>query len=80
MKLKKYLNQNNIYYRDAARDLGVTHIYFNTLINGAKPGPKLSLAIHEWSNHKVKLHDLRPDIWPVANKTGKEELVENPAL
>ena len=61
MKIKNELNNLGITYKEAAKILGVHAKYFNTIVNGARPGPMLAKKIElEFGIPKSKL---RPDIW-----------------
>jgi len=64
MEIKKYLNQIGIDYKQAAQDIGCHPVYFNTIVNGAKPGPNLAIEIEKWSGGQVSRSELRPDLWP----------------
>ena len=62
-KLKEYLQANYITSARAARELGYHPIYFNTIVNGGKPGAKMAVEISAYCKNKVKKSDLRPDLW-----------------
>jgi len=64
MNLKAYLKSTGKTSKDAADELGKHPIYFNTIVNGGKPGPRLTIDIEEWSGGAVSRHELRPDLWP----------------
>jgi len=63
MELKAYLKQSDTSYKQAARELGKHPVYFNTIVNGAKPGPVLAIKIETWSKGNVSRSELRPDLW-----------------
>lgn len=64
MNLKEYLETTGKNYKQAAKELGMHPIYLNTIVNGEKPGPKLTIAIEKWSEGKITRQELRPDLWP----------------
>ena len=54
---------------DYAAAAGTTAGYVKQLTGGhAKPGPSLARKLAKASRGKVRLSDLRPDIWPAAGK------------
>lgn len=64
MNLKTYLTKTNKNYKDLATDLGKHPVYINGVVSGViKPGPKLVLAICEWTRNAIRPHELRPDLW-----------------
>lgn len=64
MDLKTFLTKNNKNYKEMAVALGKHPVYVNGIVSGIiKPGPKLVLAICEWTKNAVRPYDLRPDLW-----------------
>jgi DNA-binding transcriptional regulator YdaS (Cro superfamily) len=62
-KLKTYLDDNGISYRQLASDLGLHRVYINSVVNGlSTPGARLAADIVRWSKGEVTFCDLRPDL------------------
>ena len=57
-KLKSYLKKIRYTQTEAAQEIGVNRIYFNTIVNGAEAGKKTALKIQEWSNGELKATEL----------------------
>ncbi len=48
---------------EAARQIGCTRQAVNQIIHGQRIGPILAVKIWRWSQGRIRLEDMRPDIW-----------------
>lgn len=59
--LKKYLQEKEISQTDAAKKLGVTRAYLNSIVNGGPASRSLAERVELWSDGVVQRESL---LWP----------------
>jgi len=59
MNLKTYIRDvRKITQEDAAKELGISRVHLNNIINLISPGVKLAKKIENWSYGVIKAQDL----------------------
>jgi len=59
MKLKEYLDANDITYSRAAKRVGISQQYLGTIINGQKyPSQTLAIKLEEYTKGAIKWTEL----------------------